>query len=185
MAQIFNDFTNMSAGRVDLSNAADIPLKYSGSGGGGGLFEPAHPNQASIYAGDFSQRSLRIQHSENDLSSVYFSARNLDLVQDAIRYKVFRETNGQYKIGRQSDSELRVIMRSMYLQYAKNLPTNCAQQVQELNGMVIDWAVPEILSNLKQYEAYKRDVSQMPTLMDRAPLMTSKGTKTLERKSFL
>ena len=76
-------------------------------------------------------------------------------------------------------------MRSIYLQYAKNLDNDCIGQTRELNKRVINEAVPSILSNLYQYETYRRDASTLPMPLDRSPLVTTKGTKTLELKSFM
>jgi hypothetical protein len=76
-------------------------------------------------------------------------------------------------------------MRSIYLQYSKNLPTKVIEQVRELNKKVLDWSVKEVLSNLKQFQKYKKDVSTMPIPLERSPLITTKGTKTLELKPWI
>ena len=106
-------------------------------------------------------------------------------MQDGIRYKVWKETGERYVIGKQSDQELRIVMRSIYYQYAKHLPNDVVGQVRDLNAKVIEWVVPEILSNLRQYEKYRQDASQLPMPMERGPLLTQKGTKTLELKTFI
>lgn len=121
----------------------------------------------------------------NELSSIYFSEKNIDALQQGIRYRVYKETNGQHIIGRQSDQELKIVMRSIYYQYAKHQNGDLIGQVRELNSKVLDWVVPEVLSNLKQYEVYRKDASMLPMPMERAPLITTKGTKVLEIKSFL
>ena len=76
-------------------------------------------------------------------------------------------------------------MRSYYLQYSKNLPTNINTQINELNKMVINWSVDEILTNIKQYINYKKSVSALPMPLERAQLPSQKGTKSLELKSFI
>lgn len=124
------------------------------------------------------------QKVPNELSCIFFSEQNINALQDGLRYRIWVETNGKYVIGRQSDQELKIIMRSIYYQHARNHPTNVVGQVQELNGKVLEWTVPEVLSNLKQYEVFRKDASSLPTPMDRSPIMTSKGTRTLEIKSF-
>ena len=52
-------------------------------------------------------------------------------------------------------------MRSMYLQYAKNLNYDIKEQVKELNTMVIRWCVDEIIKNVKQYIGYKSPAAYM------------------------
>lgn len=119
------------------------------------------------------------------VSNLFFSCNNIDVLQDGIRYAVHKRTNGKYTIGRQSDHDLKIVMRSMYLQYGRNLPNNVVEQVRELNGKVLEWTVNEVLSNLKQYEVYRKDASTMPNVMEYGPLVTQKGSKTLEIKRFV
>lgn len=119
------------------------------------------------------------------VSNLFFSCNNIDVLQDGIRYMVYKRTNGKYTIGRQSDHDLKIVMRSFYLQYARNLPMDVKGQVKELNAKVLDWTVNEVLSNLKQYEVYRKDASTMPNVMEYGPLVTQKGSKTLEIKRFV
>lgn len=121
----------------------------------------------------------------NEVSNLFFSCNNIDVLQDGIRYLIYKRTGGKYIIGRQSDHDLKIVMRSIYLQYGKNLPTNIIGQVKELNGMVLDWTVEEVLSNLKQYDKYREDASTMPMPMEYGRLETRKGSKTLETKMFV
>lgn len=125
------------------------------------------------------------QQKPNEVSELFFSEQNINALQQGIRYRVYVETNGKFVIGRQSDQELKVIMRSIYLQYSRNMPHNCLEQVKELNKFVLDWAVPEVLSNVKQFDTFKRDASTLPVPLERAPLVTTKGTKVLEQKKWM
>jgi len=56
----------------------------------------------------------------SQVSDVFFSTQNIDLLQLGIQNKILNESNGRYRVGRQSDDELKIIMRSIYFQYAKN-----------------------------------------------------------------
>lgn len=116
------------------------------------------------------------------VSELFFSTDNIDLLQLGIRNKILNKSNGKYNIGRQSDDELKIIMRSIYYQHSKNLPTNINEQVKELNTYVIEWSVPQIITNLKQDEKYRYDISTLPEPLERSLLTTQKGTKTLELK---
>lgn len=159
-------------GRVDLMS----PLPT--------LQIPAY-QQNSVRNNSFYAEATMGQIQRNPLSDLYFSPDNIEALQQGIRYRVYVETNGRHTIGRQSDQELKVVMRSVYFQHAKNQSQDIVGQVRELNAKVLEWTVPEVLSNLKQYETYRRDASSLPIPMDRSQLMTSKGTKVLEIKSFL
>lgn len=142
------------------------------------------------------------------VSALFFSEKNINALQNGICNKVFNQTNGKHNIGKQSESELKIIMRSFYYESLKNNFPNIInemkrpntnimntpitqsydsvlEQVRRLNKSVIDWSVNEIISNIQQFEKYKADVSMLPRPIDR-PIMASKaGTKTLELQSFL
>jgi hypothetical protein len=100
---------------------------------------------------------------------------NIDALQEGIRYKVYNKSG--ISIGRQSDNELKVIMRSIYLQYAVNDGSDCVAQVKKLNAAVLNWAVPEVLSNVLQYQTYRKDASTLPLPFDNPQLQTMKGTR--------
>jgi hypothetical protein len=121
----------------------------------------------------------------SEVSSIFFSAQNIDLLQTGMRNQILNMSNGQYVIGRQSDDELKIIMRSIYYQYSKNLPYNIKEQVKYLNIKVLEWSVPRILTNLKQDEKYRRDISTLPEPLERSQLPSQKGTRVLEIKSFI
>ena len=54
------------------------------------------------------------------LSKLYFSSKNIDLVQEKIKNVVKTATENKISIDRQSDDELLIVMRSIYLQYGSN-----------------------------------------------------------------
>lgn len=133
----------------------------------------------------FPKEAHRGQIASNPISDLYFSPNNVQVLQDGIRYKVWKDTNQQYVIAPQNEQELRIVMRSIYFQYAQHRPNDIVEQVRSLNAKVLEWVVPEVISNMRQFEKYRQDASQLPMPMDRAPLMTQKGTKVLEIKSFI
>lgn len=141
--------------------------------------------QTKVDNTNFAKEAMGGQFTSTKLSDVFFSVCNINALQEGIRYRIYVETNGKHIIGRQSDNELKIVMRSIYLQNAKNDSRPVVEQVRELNALVLQWAVPEVLSNLLQYEVYRRDASSLPVPLERAQLATSKGTKTLEIKSFM
>ena len=122
--------------------------------------------------------------NSTDVSSIFFSDTNVNLLQLGIRNKILNLSNGKYNIGKQSVTDLKIIMRSIYFQYGKNTSNNVKEQVLDLNTRVIDWCVPEILSNIKQSDKYLVDISTMPVPLDRSVLPTQKGLKTLEIMKF-
>ena len=120
---------------------------------------------------------------ENDLSCKFFSLENIQLLNNNIIKGVQKQSNGLYNIGIQDQDELKIIMRAIYLENAKNLLTDIPQQVNALNSIVLQYAVPQILSSLRSYAKYMHDISNMYTLMDR-PIYSDVDDKTLEFKGW-
>ena len=127
------------------------------------------------------------------VSALFFSKTNIDALQQGICNRVFNDSQGRFNIGRQSEIELKIIMRSMYFDSLKNgantiindpRQNSVLEKVRRLNKSVLDWSVPRIISNIQQFEKYKADVSTMPNPMDRPSYLTSSGTKSLELQSF-
>ena len=121
---------------------------------------------------------------DNPIASLFFSKHNVDVLQDGIRYMVYKRTHDKTVISRQSEIELRVIMRSIYLQYARHLPYRVVDQVKELNGKVLDFAVPRILTELNTYLNYAVDVSELPVPLEHSKNVSVKGEKVLDMKMF-
>jgi hypothetical protein len=114
----------------------------------------------------------------NDVQQMFFSDNNIDHLQQLIANHVYQQSNGKYRIGKQDDLQLKIIMKSIYLQYAKNLPHHITEQVRELNSHVLDYAVPTILTNIEQYVKYKNDVSTLPTPIELPQSVSRAGMRT-------
>jgi len=149
------------------------------------VFNIPNNQQKTVNNTNYTKEAIAGYITTNSVSDLFFSEMNINALQDGIRYKINQETNGKYIIGRQSDQELKVVMRSIYFQYGLNQPDDCVGQVRVLNSYVLNWCVSEVLSNLLQYQQYKIDSSTLPMPLERSPLMSKAGTKTLEITSFM
>ena len=96
---------------------------------------------------------------------------------------VRKKSNGKYNIGIQDQAELQIIMRAIFLQNSLNLPTNIPGQINDLNQLVLQYAIPQIYSSLVSYAKYIKDVTNMYSLMDR-PVLSDADDKTLEFKRW-
>lgn len=121
---------------------------------------------------------------ENEVSDLFFSKKNLQALQNGIRYLVYKRSNEKHIIGEQSVTELILIMRSLYVRYGQNLMYNVVDQVRKLNERVLEFAVPKILAELEMYEMYLKDKASLPVPLDRGTNVSSKGEKVLEFKGF-
>ena len=121
--------------------------------------------------------------SDTLLSTTYFSSKNIKIIQNGIRIGVFHRSNGQYLIGEQNEDELKIIMRGVFLQNSLNLSNNIKEQVENLNKIVLNYAIPQIYGEAQGYMKYKYDVSTLAVPMEH-PIMSKTNNKQLELKKW-
>jgi hypothetical protein len=117
------------------------------------------------------------------LSDLFFSSENICILQNALKAGVYKLSNGQYIIGNQSGDELKIIMRSIYLQNSKNQPHNLTQQIEALNKMVLEYAIPQVYGEAKAYMKYQLDASTLVVPIEH-PVMSKINDKQLEFKRW-
>ena len=121
--------------------------------------------------------------TKNELSDSFFSLQNIEVLQNGIRSGVYHRSNSQYRIGTQDCDTLKVIMRSIFLQYSANKPNNIQQQVHELNKMVLEYCIQQVYSEAQGYMQYLNDASTL-VIPIAHPVMASKNDRQLEFKSW-
>ena len=117
------------------------------------------------------------------LSNAFFSQQNVQMLQNGIRAGVYQKSNQQYIIGTQDYDSLKIVMRSVFLQNASNMPNNITQQIQELNQMVLNYCIQQTYSEAQGYMKYLVDASTMYKPMTR-PIMSNNMDKNLELRSW-
>jgi len=120
----------------------------------------------------------------NLLEQVFFSAENIQIIQNAIKANVYKLSNNRYILPNQSIENLKIIMRGMYLQYAEHYKDNIKGQVERLNKLVLDYAVPNIYNEAVSYEKYCRDASTLVTPLA-LPLQHNRDYRQLELKPWV
>ena len=131
---------------------------------------------------DYSN-SLTGVFEKTNLSNTFFSNQNIEIIQNGLKKGVSDKSNGKIVIDNQPTDQLVTIMRSIFFQNSKNLDTNVREQVEELNNLVLNYAVPKVLNEAIAYLKYKEDSSRMHMPMS-APLYSNKTNKTLEQKPW-
>lgn len=125
---------------------------------------------------------MQYRHTETPLNRLFFSQGNIDNLQAQIQTAVAQMVNAN--IDRQSDSDLMLIMRSYYLQYARNEPNRLQEELDELNKRVVNFAANRIAVEVEAYRYYRKDIMDFPAPIAN-PLDTHiYGTRTGELKSF-
>lgn len=177
--QTTSSFIGGQNGRVNLQDqpSAGGFLKNPAMGGFGYRTETDANSGSDLLRGNWS---------ENTLSQTFFSQENTRLLQQSIKRAVYEKSGEkQWVIDDQSADELQIVMRSMFLQYAKNLDYDIPGQIRELNGLVIDWCEPRISSEIGMYEYYLKDISKMPVPLEHPVLLSSAGTRSLPFRKFM
>ena len=144
------------------------------------IFGEQSPQNYELYEGEIKpqdfQGSLIGLQGTNVLNTAFFSQRNINNIQKQIQKKVLDTTN--YKIGRQSDLQLQIIMRSIYLQYSKNLNCDYTSQIRDLNKKVTDYSVDRIVVEISQFLEYRNEVSRIPDPISLPKNLSNAGEKS-------
>jgi hypothetical protein len=126
--------------------------------------------------------NLKYLQDKNIVSQLFFSSKNVSIIQNGIKVGVYRMSNEKYIIDRQNSDSLNVIMRAIYLQNSLNMPDNVTEQIDNLNKIVIQYCVPRIFGEVQGYVKYKEDASTLAVPLDKP--MSVYTDKTLELKRF-
>tara|TARA_B100000513_G_C11897952_1_gene184527 strand:- start:1275 stop:1820 length:546 start_codon:yes stop_codon:yes gene_type:complete len=121
---------------------------------------------------------------DNILSKLYFSQENIQILQNGLRAGVYKMSNNEFMIGPQNIDNLKIIMRSIYLQYAEHYPNNITDQICRLNDLVLGYAVPAVYKEAIGYKNYVRDQSTIAMPME-LPKQNDRDYKQNEFKQFM
>jgi hypothetical protein len=117
------------------------------------------------------------------LSNAFFSKENIQIIQNGIRAGVYSKSKGQYVIGPQDGDSLKIIMRSIFLQYSSNLKNDIIEQVKQLNQMVLNYCIQQVYSEAQGYMKYVSDVSTLAIPIAH-PVMANNTDRELEWKGW-
>jgi len=159
---MYNQFQN---GRVTLSDEIIKDMK---------MFDNENKTK-----NNFQVEALYGIQETSTLNQLFFSKKNMDNIQNMIRYTVYEKSSKKFIIDRQSDVELEIIMRSIYLQHSPNLPNKIKEQITYLNSLVSNWCAEQIIPEVNQYQGYIKEIEYMPVPIDLPLNLSSKGSRSL------
>ena len=142
------------------------------------MYDKIPANQCTTYR-DATEGIL----DETQLSTLFFSKENIQILQNGIRSGVYHRSNGQYIIGNQDCDALKIIMRSMFLQHSSNQNKNVSQQIIQLNKMVLDYAIQQVYGEAQGYLKYIDDASTLVVPLAH-PVMASNTDRELYFKGW-
>lgn len=117
-----------------------------------------------------------LRQPDTPLNTAFFSRANVDLLQEAIRWRI--EEGLGLAIDRQSDWELLLIMRRTYLGSANNWPEDVAREVDRLNSQVAQIAVDAISRNITNYMVYQSRIPMPVAFGNPADMLVSPPFET-------
>lgn len=125
---------------------------------------------------------IQYRHSETPLNRLFFSQGNIDTLHSEIQAVVLQMVNAH--IDRQSESDLMMVMRSYYLQYAQNNPVRLQEELDDLNKRVVNFCSNRIAVEVEAYRYYRKDIMDFPAPIANPVDTQIYGTRTGELKSF-
>lgn len=148
------------------------------------MFKTHADDPKLAFGSSFNQQATIRIHTPTPLNQAFFSERNIDFLQNEIRYGVYIASKNKYIIERQNDDDLKTIMRSYYLQYSMNDPDRMQEELDSLNRRVVAFAVDRVMVEANQYVKYRRDIIDYPDPISRPVNANIVGSKSAEFKSF-
>jgi hypothetical protein len=161
--------TNSISGRVDLSPSENGTPLF--------ILDKIKNKEKTNYA-----NATQSVMEKTLLSTAFFSYENIDIIQNALRSRIYELTEQKHIIDNQDGDQLKIIMRSIFLQNSLNRNDNISRQLTDLNKLVIDYVVPQVHGELISYLKYKKDISSPPEPMKLPIHLTN--DKTIELKHF-
>ena len=124
----------------------------------------------------------RKQKYNTPVSVIFFSHKNVKLIQNSIKHEVFKRSDEKYRL--ESDQNLEDLLDSMYIVYfdhSQNITNNkqIAEEVKRLDKILLKQIMPDIMSNIKQYYGYLQDINSNLNPIPRPLNVNSAGRRTL------
>ena len=120
---------------------------------------------------------------ESELSNLYFSKANIQIVQNGIRAGIYEKTNKEHIIPPQNIDNIKIIMRNIYIQYAEN-QNNITSEIERLNQLVLGYIIPQVHGSLVSYLKYIKDQSTLVIPLE-LPNQSDRDYKQLEMREFM
>ena len=155
------------------------------------LMEPQDPNIVFKMQEKIAIKNKATEYREalagtwedNILSRAYFSAENVQILQNGIRAGVYEHSDSKFVIPPQNVDTLKIIMRSIYLQNSENDLNDITGQIAKLNNLVLDYAVPTVYKEAIGYLKYCEDQSTIAMPLP-VPKHHDRQYKQLELKNY-
>ena len=113
------------------------------------------------------------------LKDLFFSQGNIEIIQRQLVLSVYKESNKKYVIPFQKYESIITTMKYMFYSYAKNLPYDITQQIEELNEYTVKDLTPMVLKNIERRQTYIDEINSPPPVNPLPTNVNSAGNRTL------
>jgi Family of unknown function (DUF5761) len=117
--------------------------------------------------------------------TAFFSEENMKILQNGIRFGVYKKSKEQYIIGEQPQDVLMTIMRAQFVllnnSSFSHLPPE--SQIAALNRAVLEYAVPQVYGEAQGQLGFLRDLDA-PVIPISLPIQATRADKNMEFKNF-
>ena len=97
-----------------------------------------------------------------------------------IKSEIFKKTKGQFKLDvDQEQRDLFLVMRAVYLEQARFLPSQYVRQCKQLNKKVVQEIVPGMITEIKQEYGYLKEINKPLSPIPRPLNINNAGRKIL------
>ncbi len=141
------------------------------------------PNHLVLYNQTSTNQFENLKSEPSALSKAFFSEANQQIIQNGIRAGVYNMSKQKYTIATQPAENLKIIMRYIFVEHSTNQPGNVTEQIQDLNNLIFNYAVPKFYAEAKAYLIYMRDINTLVVPLS-TPINTTQKDTTLELKNF-
>ena len=138
----------------------------------------------SLEGSDVRQELVGNLHCPTPLNTIFFSLDNIEKIHKDIQEQVFVMSGNKYRIDRQNDDDVKLIMRSYYLTYGRNNPGTIASDLADLNARVVGYASAKVFSEVDFYMFYRNDIEDFAPPIANPTNVSAFGTRYGELKSF-
>ena len=111
-----------------------------------------------------------MRQTKNPLGNAFFSAENMNVIQNSIRNTIKSETG--LNIDRQNNNDLATIMRYIYITNSFNPGSDISSQVMLMNKRTSEKAVGQVRTGLAERIGYLRDIAS-PIYPNARPVSTT------------
>lgn len=137
------------------------------------------------YAGKDYQVGLKrvFEHDnfiDEPVGELFFGEDNVKRLQRKIKQDIYERTHHKVILDEDQDTgDLIIAMRAVYQMNGKFIKQNVIHQVKILNHKLVNYIVPDMITEIKQYYGYLKDINEPIKPIDRPMNVSSAGRRTL------